>query len=333
MIEARAYARVGLLGNPSDGYGGRVLAFTIEDFAATVALTAADGIALTSPGAAPLVADSWRALTTDIDPRALDGAQALIVAAARQLAAHLRAYGRADERAVGFSLSWRSTIPRESGLSGSSAIVIASLRAFACALGAHVPAEVMAVLALAAERDELGIAAGPQDRVIQAHEGFLDMDFSGPPGQVRTTRLDPGLLPPLYLAWTSQPGERSGIAHDDIRARWEAGDPAVQRAMARFPRIAAAGRACLERGDVVGLGACVDENFDTRAAIWPLRASDRQLVKTGRAAGAAVKFCGSGGSVVGVLRPDTELAAVEAAHRAAGHRVLVPRIRAGHDGP
>jgi glucuronokinase len=37
-LERRAYARVGLLGNPSDLYGGRALSFAITDFSATVRL-------------------------------------------------------------------------------------------------------------------------------------------------------------------------------------------------------------------------------------------------------------------------------------------------------
>lgn len=38
VLERRAYARVGLLGNPSDVYGGRALSFAIADFSATVHL-------------------------------------------------------------------------------------------------------------------------------------------------------------------------------------------------------------------------------------------------------------------------------------------------------
>ncbi|GJN31658.1 hypothetical protein PR202_gb20080 [Eleusine coracana subsp. coracana] len=38
VVERRAYARVGLLGNPSDVYGGRALSFTIANFSATVRL-------------------------------------------------------------------------------------------------------------------------------------------------------------------------------------------------------------------------------------------------------------------------------------------------------
>lgn len=67
-----------------------------------------------------------------------------------------------------FSLSYKTTIPRQRGLSGSSAIATAALN---CLLrhygleGAILPAD-RPQLVLAAEA-ELGIAAGLQDRVIQ----------------------------------------------------------------------------------------------------------------------------------------------------------------------
>jgi len=54
-------------------------------------------------------------------------------------------------------------------------------------------------MALAVETEDLGIAAGPQDRYAQAHEGLVLMDFAGAAPQV--TRLDTALLPALFLAW------------------------------------------------------------------------------------------------------------------------------------
>ena len=35
-VEATAFARAGLIGNPSDGYFGKTISFTIRDFAAKV---------------------------------------------------------------------------------------------------------------------------------------------------------------------------------------------------------------------------------------------------------------------------------------------------------
>jgi hypothetical protein len=39
VIRARAYARIGLLGNPSDGYFGKTISVSIQNFYAEVALT------------------------------------------------------------------------------------------------------------------------------------------------------------------------------------------------------------------------------------------------------------------------------------------------------
>ena len=38
MLQHRAYARAGLIGNPSDGYGGKTIAFTIPSLYADVVL-------------------------------------------------------------------------------------------------------------------------------------------------------------------------------------------------------------------------------------------------------------------------------------------------------
>jgi glucuronokinase len=37
-IETHAYARAGFLGNPSDGYFGKIIAITVKDFQAKVSL-------------------------------------------------------------------------------------------------------------------------------------------------------------------------------------------------------------------------------------------------------------------------------------------------------
>ena len=70
---------------------------------------------------------------------------------------------------------------RQVGLAGSSALVIALLKALIQWYNIQpdiLPPHIQANLALAAERDELGIAAGYQDRVIQAYEGCVFMNFA-----------------------------------------------------------------------------------------------------------------------------------------------------------
>ena len=43
--------------------------------------------------------------------------------------------------------------------------------------GVEIPLEAQPSFVLSIERDELGIAAGLQDRVIQVYEGLVYMDF------------------------------------------------------------------------------------------------------------------------------------------------------------
>ncbi len=63
------------------------------------------------------------------------------------------------------------------------------------------------------EKQELGIAAGLQDRVIQTKEGFVHMDFSKEHfNALKTgiyTDLDLRLLPDMYLAYNLDAGSDS----------------------------------------------------------------------------------------------------------------------------
>lgn len=66
------------------------------------------------------------------------------------------------------------------------------------------------------EAVELGISAGLQDRVIQTYEGLVFMDFTGQKGIYE--RIDPNLLPPMYLAYNVNAGkllrlDRRSISH------------------------------------------------------------------------------------------------------------------------
>ncbi len=136
-----AAARAALAGNPSDGYGGAVLAVTVPALRAEAVARhcAASGV---QPG------------------------NLLVEATIRRFARELAS--RADATGV----TWRTTIPRGVGLGGSSAIVIATIRALCQLHGVALTATELAGFALAVETDELGIAAGLQDRVAQSYDGL-----------------------------------------------------------------------------------------------------------------------------------------------------------------
>jgi glucuronokinase len=64
------------------------------------------------------------------------------------------------------------------GMGGSSAIITAALRALAQYFRMTIDPAIQANIALETETKELGVPAGLQDRVIQAYEGLVFMDFS-----------------------------------------------------------------------------------------------------------------------------------------------------------
>jgi glucuronokinase len=264
---AKAFARAALAGNPSDGYGGRTVAVCIADWWAEAEL---------DPNGGPAGA------------RRGSGIDRLVRAA---LARIDRMTGGAE---LPGALSVRTSIPRQVGLGGSSAVVIAVMRLAAAEHGLELSPAVLAREALAAENDELGIAAGPQDRVIQAHQGLLDMDF----GDARVEPIDPALLPPLVLAHRIHPGRHSGESHAALRARVESGDPEALAGVRELADCAARASRALRDGDREALGRALDDSFDARARIMEVDAEEAEGVWIARRHGAAVNYAGSGGAVV-----------------------------------
>ncbi|MEM7204348.1 MAG: hypothetical protein AAF628_29080 [Planctomycetota bacterium] len=319
--QARCCARIGLLGNPSDGFGGKVLGLAITDFMATATLLPAKGLRLRSDhGRITAVAHAGELPARLARGQPRGGAQ--LLAAAVLVWSEYR--GRPPRATTGVDLAFETEIPRRVGLSGSSAIIIAALRALAAHEGVTVPPHELAELALRAEVDVLGIAAGPQDRVIQAYQGLMFMDFAPPRGPLGYRSVDTRLLPPLFLAWDPEPGESSNVVHSDVRQRFAAGDPEVVAVIHALPKLAAEGLECLQAGDLARLAQLFDHNFDLRARIWSLRPQDVEMVKLGRAQGAAVKFAGSGGAVVGVPRDPDDLPSLHRAYWAAGYSFISP---------
>ncbi|EMS60120.1 putative glucuronokinase 2 [Triticum urartu] len=250
-MERRAYARVGLLGNPSDVYGGR----------------------------------------------------------ARVFHDHCKHSGIALED-KNFALSYDTNIPRQAGLSGSSAIVCAALSCLLDFYGVRdrIGVEVRPSLILNAEK-ELGIVAGLQDRVAQVYGGLVYMDFSQEHmdklGHGVYTPLEVDLLPPLYLIYAENPSD-SGKVHSSVRQRWLDGDEFIISSMKEVAQLAYDGHNVLLQKNYTELARLMNKNFDLRRKMFgddALGEVNIKMVEVARSVGAASKFTGSGGAVV-ALCPD-----------------------------
>ena len=108
--------------------------------------------------------------------------------------------------------------------------------------------------------------------------------------------------------------------------RYERSDPEVMGPLRHLRELVDEGVAALERSDHATFRALMDRNFDLRAQIFPIAESDRRMIEIARAHGAAAKFCGSGGAIVGAPASEGDFGLLAAAFGDAGFRFIQPRI-------
>jgi glucuronokinase len=306
-VEAKAYARAGLLGNPSDGYFGKIIAISVKNFEARVTLDESDALRIEpSPQDLDVYKDGTDFLER-INLYGYYGGNRLIKAGLKMFFEHCRCQGLGLEKR-NFAISYSSSIPRQVGLGGSSAIIVAAMRSLMTFYGVEIPVEILPTLVLQAEFKELGINAGFMDRVVQVYEGCVYMDLDRrlieERGYGHYERLDPGRLPPLYLAYRPDLGKVSGFVLNEIRQAYDRGDRSVIETLGKIAAFAAAGREDYLRGDFGRWPALMDQNFDLRSRIMWISESNMEMIRAARRCGASAKFAGSGGSIIGIYKDE-----------------------------
>jgi glucuronokinase len=221
------------------------------------------------------------------------------------------------------------------GLSGSSAICSAMLKALMKFYEVEIPLEITPTICLEAEKLELGINCGFQDRVIQMYNGLVFMDFEKSFVEANNRgiyeRLDPASLGNVYVAFDPNRAEESGRAHRKVKRLFEEKKPDILAAMSEFADIAQQGRDALVSGRTELLPALVDANFDLRDKIFNVAELNRNMVMTARRSGASAKFAGSGGAIVGTYEDDAQYAALEKDLSAIGCTTFKPLIAVSDD--
>jgi len=329
IVKKQAYARAGLVGNPSDGYFGKTISLIVKNMSATVTLWE-------SPELTIELSDRDKTRFRNIYDLHREVNRFGYYSGLRLLKATMKRFAEwCEKRCImlpnrNFTVRYASNIPRHVGLAGSSAIITAFLRAMAEFYELSIPLVEQPTLVLAVETEELGISAGLQDRVIQAYEGVVYMDFRRDlvesTGHGEYERLSPDLLPPLFIAYRTDLQEGSEVFHNNIRMRFNTGDTAVLDAMKRFAELAQLSREALLSGRPERIGEYMDENFDLRASIYPISERNRQMVQIGRQLSAHVKFSGSGGAIIGTYDDHDVFPALEKAYVEAGFKIFRPRI-------
>ncbi|MFA7234065.1 MAG: hypothetical protein WC076_08125 [Terrimicrobiaceae bacterium] len=327
-----AYPRAGLIGNPSDGYFGKTIAFAFRNFSAQIELWESPELELLPSRRDHSVFKGLRALHRDVRLHGYYGGFRLLKAAAKAF------YEYCQEREIAmeeknFTMRYKSDIPNRVGLAGSSALITACIRGLMSFYGVAISRHTLANLVLRVENNELGIPAGLQDRVAQSYQGAVFMDFDrnlmDTRGYGNYETLDPATLPPLFIAYREDLSEGTEVYHNDLRARWQRGEPEVLEAIQFWADLTVKFRAAIEAGDRAAMHRAINANFDKRASLYDVGEGNRDMVETARRTGASAKFAGSGGAIVGIYDDETMLARLEEAFAPKGIRVIKPELAPG----
>ncbi len=278
-IKASAPGRYGIVGNPSDIYGGVVVSCSVAERATCL---------LSFDGRSRLPEDLtlWHAATARFP---LDGA----------------------------SVSWESDIPRSSGLAGSTALLAATLACVLVArrqapdLESGAGRMAFAELLRDVERRETGVVCGYQDAVMTVFGGLQRMSFAGKHPAVEggpAATMRPLDAPLPFLLVTTGVERLSGSVHGPMRERWLSGDREVVRGMERISRLGELGARALEQGDLAALAEAMAENHAIIASLGGSGAPVDELVGACLECGAmAAKLAGAGlGGTVIALSEDLD---------------------------
>ncbi len=291
MIEASAPARAGIIGNPTDGYGGSMIACSLS-LRAVARISESSRLELAFGGKETAIKD-------DKDLR-LDGG---VFDIAKSVIRYLRL---ADRQ---FRLEGESEIPFRSGLAGSTAMLAATFGAVTRYLALEINPYQMAETIRFIELNYMDIQCGYQDQYMTVFGGLNYMDFRTKEiyrelheevfatveplaGQVKTL--------PFVLVHTGVQ-RVSGSVLRPVRERWLDGDPAVVNGYREIAELARLGKKALISSDWERLGELMNRNHEIQQELGASgRVNDMfiELALAHGALGAKLAGAGGGGTII-----------------------------------
>lgn len=306
MIKTTAYPRAALIGNPSDGYFGKTIAFTFKNFEARVELQESKLLRIIPCERENLQFNSVSHLTDEVKQYGYYGGVRLIKSAIKTLSEYCAEHDiKLHDK--NFTLTYSSSIPGRLGLAGSSAIITAAVNAMMQFYGIDIPKPILANLILAVEKKELHIGAGLQDRVAQVYGRPVYMNFDktmmDAQGYGEYLPFGAALLPNIYLTYRNNLAEGSEVTHNDLAKRFANDDAAVLNAIEQWKALTDEVWHRLNQGNK-NIGDLIDRNFDIRKSICAVSEGNLELISTARNTCASAKFTGSGGAIIGTYADD-----------------------------
>ena len=309
IIRKVAYPRAALIGNPSDGYHGKTIAFVFKNYEAKVELYETPELEILSGRRDDNRFTSLDALSDDIALYGYYGGVRLMKAAAKKFNEYCKSNNtKLDDR--NFTIRYNTNIPNRLGLAGSSAIITAAMKALFEFYNLQINPANLANLVLSTERDELGIPAGLQDRVAQAYNYPVFMNFDYSYMQKHGVGIYEKIEIPtelkLYVAYRTDLAEGSEILHSRLREDYDNKVPTVLAAMEEWANLTEQVKLALANKDFDKIPALLNRNFDLRCEVCAgsISQKNRNMVEIARSVGASAKFTGSGGAIIGTYSND-----------------------------
>lgn len=329
IIKSVAYPRAGLVGNPSDGYHGKTISFTMSNYRALVTLYQTPELEILPNTRDESKFQSIEHLADDVQLNGYYGGIRLLKATIKRFYDYCKHKIVLDNR--NFTLRYDTNIPSRVGMAGSSAIITACLRALMTFYGMDIPKTVQSNLILSVENEELSIPAGLQDRVAQVYQGLVYMDFDRQymedHGHGLYDYLPYKNLPPIYVAYRDDMSEGTEVFHNDIRGRFNRGETEVVDAMRYWADLTERVKeAILKKEGHEVIGPLLDANFDKRRQLYKISKGNLEMVEAARSVGASAKFCGSGGAIVGTYKDEAMYAKLEKVLTAHNITLLKPQF-------
>jgi galactokinase/mevalonate kinase-like predicted kinase len=309
-VVCSAPGRAGIIGNPTDMYGGAVLSCSVS-MRARVTILPSEGVTLVTNG------DQYCIWSRD-DMRP----QGDLFDIPRAILSYLHF------PPLQCCIQYGSDIPLRSGLSGSTALLVATLQALLAWQGEYPNRYQLAEQARYIELNYLEVVCGYQDAYMCTFGGLNYLDFRGKQfyrsaeAELFATveSLDhyvPSL--PFVLGYTGVQ-RVSGTVHKPIRERWLEGEEEVVGGYERITELARQGKKALLQEDWPTLGSLMSENHAIQRDLGGSGESNERLISAALEAGALgakLAGAGSGGTII-ALWPWEETAPLEEALRAAG---------------
>ncbi|WP_297087356.1 hypothetical protein [uncultured Draconibacterium sp.] len=302
IIETYSYPRAAVIGNPSDGYFGKTIAFVFSNFVANVQLYQTPELEIKPQRLDITSYKNMQALVDDINFAGYYGGMRLLKGMIKVFYEYCIT-NNIPLASKNFTIRYNSNIPLRLGLAGSSAILSAFLKAMCLFYEVYIDPAIFANLVLSVENGELGISAGLQDRVAQAYEKPVFMDFDKETmqkqGYGNYQVLNTTKLPNFYIAYRKNLSEGTETVHNNLKARFEIGEEKVLAAMNRWGQITEEFRTALNENSYEKMHELINENFDLRRSLISISKGNIEMVDMARSTGASAKFTGSGGAIIG----------------------------------